>query len=67
MHEEGGKNKNCSIKLHLGAGKIWNKAPRSIKEAATLLTAKTCIKQYCRTLPIVMIVFLLENTKSLRK
>ena len=34
------------------AAKLWNAAPKSIKEPKTLFSAKAMIKDYCKTLPL---------------
>ena len=50
--EEGGKTQSAQTSFVRDAGKVWNRAPRQIKEAVTLTEAKKEIKTYCKTLPI---------------
>ena len=36
----------------ISGGKLWSQAPKEIKEAENLSTAKSLIRSYCATLPI---------------
>ena len=50
--KEGGKNKIAEESFVRDTGRLWNRAPAEITEAATIGTAKSKIRQYCKTLPI---------------
>ena len=50
--QEGGRTKQAERSLVREARKIWNQAPRDIKETKNMETAKRLIKQYYKTLPI---------------
>ena len=49
---EGGKTILAEKSFTRDAGKLWNVAPKEIKEANTIGAAKENIKQYCKLLPI---------------
>ena len=49
---EGGKTILAEKSFTRDAGKLWNAAPKEIKEADTIGTAKERIKQYCKLPPI---------------
>ena len=50
--QEGGRMKQAERRLVREAGKIWNQAPRDIKEAKNMEAAKVLFQQYCKTLQI---------------
>ena len=50
--EEGGRLKIAQDSFTRDAGKLWNSAPNSIREAKSISGAKKAIKEYCKTLPI---------------
>ena len=49
---EGGKTKTFERSLARDTGKLWNQAPREIRDAPTQELAKKQIRLYCKTLPI---------------
>ena len=49
---EGGKTVLAEKSFTRDAGKLWNAAPKEIKEGGTIGNAKKKIKQYCKLLPI---------------
>jgi hypothetical protein len=49
---EGGKTILAEKSFTRDAGKLWNAAPKEIKEAKTVVAAKEKIKQHCKRLPI---------------
>ena len=49
---EGGKTTQAERSFARDTGKVWNQAPKEIKESKTLGAAKNLIKTYCKTLPI---------------
>ena len=49
-------NSNLSAKTFINdATKIWNRAPKELKECPTLYAAKKAIKQFSKTLPFLML------------
>ena len=50
--EDGGKTKIAQESVTRDAGKLWNNAPRAIKDAKSISTAKKEIKIYCKILPV---------------
>ena len=49
---EGGKTTQAEQSFARDTGKVWNQAPKEIKESKTLGAAKNLIKIYCKMLPI---------------
>ena len=49
---EGGKTRIARSSFTRDTGRVWNQAPRNIKEAGTLGLAKKLIRDYCKTLPV---------------
>ena len=49
---EGGKTILAEKSFTRDAGKLWNAAPKEIKEAKSLTAAKTQIRKYCKSIPI---------------
>ena len=49
---EGGKTILAEKSFTRDTGKLWNAAPKEIKEAETVGIAKEKIKQYCKLLPV---------------
>ena len=49
---EGGKTILAEQSFTRDTGKLWNNAPKAIKEAKTLGIVKEKIKQHCKLLPI---------------
>ena len=52
LWREDGKTSAARESFTRNSAKIWNQAPRAIKEAMTLYQAKKCVKDYCKTLPV---------------
>ena len=50
--EEGGRFKTTQASFARDTGHVWNQAPKVIKEAKTLATAKAEIRKYCKSLPV---------------
>ena len=50
--EEGGKTKQAEKSFMRDAGKIWNQAPKEMKEAKNIGAAKKLIKHSCKKLLI---------------
>ena len=50
--KEGGRTKLIQDSFTRDAGRIWNRAPATIKNASSIGAAKLEIKKFCRTLPI---------------
>ena len=50
--QEGGKTNLAEKSFVRDSGKLWNRAPKEIKEVPTITVAKHKIKRYCKTLPI---------------
>ena len=49
---EGGRLKSTLASFSRDTGRLWNQAPKTIKEAKTVYAAKSEIRKYCKTLPI---------------
>ena len=49
---EGGRYKTTQASFARDAGRVWNRAPKEIKEAKSLTAAKTQIRKYCKSIPI---------------
>jgi hypothetical protein len=49
---EKGKTQKLRTTFMGDATRLWNKAPKSITKADTLMKAKREIKIYCKTLPV---------------
>ena len=49
---EGGKTRQSEESFVRDTSKLWNQAPKEIKEAQTIGAAKVPIKQYCKTMQI---------------
>ena len=50
--KEGGRTKMIQESVTRDSGRIWNRAPVSIKDAPNIRSAKKEIKTFCKTLPI---------------
>ena len=50
--KEGGRLKIIQESCTRDTGRIWNQAPRDIKDSKTIGEAKRHIKKYCKTLPV---------------
>ena len=50
--KEDGKSCAASESFTRNTAKVWNQAPISIKNSATLTIAKKQIKKYCKTMPV---------------
>ena len=52
VFNDSAKLKIASHSFNIDAAKLWNQAPKSVTEAATLLAAKTAIRIHVLTFPI---------------
>ena len=52
LWKETGKSSAACESFSRNTAKIWNQAPKSIKEAMTLAQAKKSVIEYCKTLPV---------------
>ena len=50
--EEGGRTRTVAESFAREAGRVWNTAPNTIKDAKTISAAKKAILEYCKTLPV---------------
>ena len=50
--QEGGRLKIIRESFCRDTGRLWNRAPKEIKQSISIQTAKKEIKKYCKTLPI---------------
>ena len=52
LWKEDGKTSAARESFTRNTAKIWNQAPKALKETLTLNQAKKCVKDYCKTLPV---------------
>ena len=52
LWKEDGKSSTARESFSRNTAKIWNQAPKTIKEAKTLNAAKKSVIEYCKTLPV---------------
>ena len=50
--KDSARSKAASESISIDSAKLWNLAPKEVKDAQTLWSAKSAIKKYCKTLEI---------------